>query len=122
MKYRLSFCEIEQLSVNIFETTPKEGIVLDRKCVDEVWNHWDKIRDKPFGLLVNYKNSYTHSVEGSRYVGKHPLQRKTAILCTKPELKKEIQKAIKIKKMDGNYIYHQVFSDRDEAIKWLSDI
>ena len=122
MKYQLSFCEIEQLSDNVFETTPKKGIVLDKKCVDEVWSHWDKIRDKPFGLLVNYKNTYTHSPEGARYVGKHPLQRKTAILCTDPELIKEIQKVVKIKKMHGSYIYHQVFSDRDEALKWLSNI
>lgn len=122
MKYRLSFCEIEQLSDNVFETIPKEGIVLDKKCVDEVWNHWDKIRENPFGLLVNYKNTYTHSYEGARYVGKHPLQRKTAILCTNHELKEEIQKVIKIKKMEGSYIYHQVFSDRNEALKWLSDI
>jgi len=122
MKYRLSFCQIEQLSDNVFETIPKESIVLDKKCVDEIWSHWDKIRDKPFGLLVNAKNRYTHSVEGARYVGKHPLQRKTAILCTNLELKKEIEKVIKIKKMGGNYIYHKVFSKRDEAIKWLSDI
>ena len=122
MKHYLSYCEIEQLSDNVFEVIVKKGIVIDKKCIEEGWNFWTNLRDKPFGLLVNSKNTYTHSFVGSQYVGKHPLQRKTAILCNNPELLLEIERVIEVKKMVGNYIYHRVFTNREEAIEWLSDI
>ncbi len=124
MKYQLSNCQIEQLAENIFEVTPRKGIVIDRKCVDECETLWNKIRDKPFGLLVNCENSFSLSFEGSRDAGQHPFQQKTAILCNDyvdgSEKKLKLTRQIKI--MSGFFCDHQVFTDRDEAIKWLSDI
>jgi len=35
MKYKLSFCEIEQLSDNIFEVTINGGAIIDEKCAKE---------------------------------------------------------------------------------------
>lgn len=123
MKYQLSFCEIEQLSENVFETIAKEGIVLDKNCADEAWNFWNELRDKAFVLLVNCKNKYRHSFRGSREIGRHPLQQKTAILLNNAELEIEMKTVIEIKKlMEENYTQNQFFTDREEAIKWLSDI
>ena len=122
MKYHLSFCDIEQLSHNVFETIAKNGIVLDKDCANESWIFWQHLRDKPFGLLVNCQNSYSHSFEGSRQIGRHPLQQKTAILLNNDALEAEMKTVIEIKKMTENYTQHQIFSDRDEAIKWLSDV
>jgi len=122
MKYQLSFCEINQLFENVFETIPIEGSVINRNCVDECWSFWNKLRKKPFGLLVNCKNEFSFSPEGSLLIWKNPLQRKTAILLNNAEQGNEIKNAIESKKIAGNYIYHQFFTDKKEAIKWLSDI
>jgi len=124
MKYQTSFSEIVQLSENVFETVVKEGTMLDKKCADEVWNFWNDLRDKPFGLLVNCKNKYTRSFEGTMEVGKHILQQKTAYFCnaddnySKEQLKTTLQ-IIKLTDPSGN---HKVFTDRDKALNWLSDI
>jgi hypothetical protein len=80
MKYQLSYCDIEQLSDNVFETIAKKGITLDKKCADESWIFWQHLRDKPFGLLINCEIPFHYSFEGAREIGKHPLQQKTAIL------------------------------------------
>lgn len=80
MKYTLSFCDIIQIADNIFETIDREGITIDKECADDAWKFWDGLRKKPFGLLVNCKNSYSFSFEGAREIGTHPLQKNTAIL------------------------------------------
>jgi len=124
MKYQLSFCEIEQLSDNVFETVVKEGIVLDKNCSDEVCNFWNNLRDKPFGLLVNCKNKYSRSFEGSLEVGKHPLQQKTTYFCNADDRysKEQLKTTLQIIKMTKHSANHKIFSDRDNAINWLSDI
>ncbi len=122
MKYKLTNCEIKQLSDNIFEATPREGIVVDKNCVEECGELWNYLRDKPFGLLINCQNQYRHSYSGSREMGKHPLQKKTAILCNNAEQEVEMKTIIEIKKLTENSFNHNFFSDRDKAIKWLSDI
>ncbi len=122
MKYQLSFCNIEQLSENVFETIAQENIVLDKKCADESWNFWSNLREKPFGLLVNCKIPFRYSFEGSRDISKHPLQLKTAILIINSQLETEMKASMEIKKSTGDDTPHQFFSNRNEAIKWLSDI
>ncbi len=44
MKYELSFCEIEQLSVNIFEVIINEGAIIDEKCAEEGRIFWHNLR------------------------------------------------------------------------------
>ncbi len=123
MKYQLSNCEIEQLSDNVFETTPKEGIVVDKKCASECHDLWDDIRDKPFGLLINCKNSFSLSLDGCLDIGKHPLQQKTAIFCGSiSELEMKGRTTSQIKEAGHSWNDYKMFSDRDEAIKWFSDI
>ena len=124
MKYQLSFCEIEQLSENIFEVVVKEGTMLDKKCADEVWTFWNDLRDESFGLLVNCKNKYTRSFEGSLEVGKHPLQQKTAYFCNADDhySKEQLEITLQIIEMTDHSGNHKVFTDRAEAIIWLADI
>jgi hypothetical protein len=124
MKYQLTNCEIEQLSNNVFQTTPKEGIVVDKKCVSECWALWDDIRDEPFGLLINCKNSFSLSFEGRWKISKHPLQQKTAIFCDNiVELETKFRTTAQIKEnMGHSWDNYRMFSSRDHAIKWLSDI
>jgi hypothetical protein len=122
MKHHLSFCDIEQLSHNVFETTAKNGITLDKKCADESWIFWQHVRDKPFGLLINCKIAFHYSFEGAREIGKHPLQQKTAILLNNDELDTEMKMTIDIKNSTGDDTPRQFFSNRNEAIEWLSEI
>jgi hypothetical protein len=122
MRHHLSFCDIEQLSDNVFETIAKNGITLDKKCADENWIFWQHVRDKPFGLLINCKIAFHYSFEGAREIGKHPLQQKTAILLNNDELDTEMKMAIDIKNSTGDDTLHQFFSNRNEAIEWLSEI
>lgn len=122
MKHHLSFCIIEQLSHNVFETIAIKNAVINKNCADESWIFWHHLRDKPFGLLVNCQNPYSHSFEGSREIGKHPFQQKTAILMNNNKLILEMKTTMEIKKSTGDGSPHQFFSDRNEAIKWLSDI
>ncbi len=124
MKYQLTNCEIEQLSDNVFETTPKEGIVMDKKCTSECHDLWDDIRDKPFGLLINCKNSFSLSLDGCRRISKHPLQQKTAIFCVNiVELETKFRTTAQIKEnMGHSWDNYRMFSSRDHAIKWLSDV
>jgi len=35
IKYKLSFCEIEELSDNFFEVTINDGAAIDEKCAEE---------------------------------------------------------------------------------------
>ncbi len=124
MKYELSKCVVEQLSENIFQVTPHEGIVVDKNYLDEIWKLWDDLRDKQFGVLINCKNQFSRSFEGARDTGKHHLNQKVAFLCKEDDYhtKKHWALTKQIKKMTAGNIHHQFFTDRDEAIKWLSDI
>ena len=124
MKYQLSYGEIEQLADNIFEITPKKGIIVYKNIIDEGRDFWNNLRDNPFGLLINCKNKFSRSFEGSRDMGKYPLQQKTAFLFGKDDTEstKQLETTLEIKQMSGVFFYHKVFSDRDEAVKWLSDI
>jgi len=122
MKHQLPYCEIEQLSENVFEITPKEGTIVDRNNLDDLHCFWNKLRSKPFGLLVNCENQFSRSFEGSRDMGKHPLTKKIAFLCSEDDRhsKRQLDLTQQIKKMDGHFWNHKVFSDRNEAIEWLT--
>ena len=124
MKYQLSNCMIKQLSKNVFEIIPKEGIVVDKECVGECWKLWDDKREEPFGLLINCKNHFSQSFEGSRDMAKHPLIQKTVFLCAEEDdhSKKQLSLLLQIKEMSGHYWSHKIFTDRIQALKWLSDI
>ncbi len=124
MKYKLTNCDIEQLSENVFEASPKEGIVIDRICLDECATIWNEKRDNPFGLLINCKNSFSFSFEGARDAGQHPLQQKTAFLCNDnaDKLEMKLRWTQQVKEMSGIFCNLRAFADREEAIKWLSDI
>jgi hypothetical protein len=124
MKYQLSNCEIEQLSDSIFEATPKEGIVVDKKCVDECWKHWDDTQQEQFGLLINCKHAFSFSFEGARDIYNHPLQQKTAIFVDKKdyESQENITFILRVKETSGLFLNCEIFTDRDEAIEWLSDV
>ncbi len=124
MKYQLSKCVVEQISDNIFELIPDKGVVADKNYLDECWNLWDDLRDKPFGLLINLKNPYIRSFEGSRDMGKHPLTEKIAFFCSEDDhrSKNQLKLTEQIKISTGHLWNYQFFSDRDKAIEWLSDI
>ena len=124
MKYQLSKAVIEQLSSNILEITPMEGIVVDKNYLDECWKFYDEQREKPFGLLINLKNQHSCSFEGSRDTGTHPLIKKTAFLCKKDDFrsKKHLSLLMQVKEMTGHFWNPKIFSDRNEAIEWLSKI
>ena len=119
MRYKLSFCEIEQLSNNIFEVTINAGAIIDEKCAKEAEIFWLNLRTEPYGLLVNNKNRFRYSFLGSQKIGEHSLERKTAVLINDPLSKEQITTVLDLKKMAGNAENRKVFQDRDEAIKWL---
>ena len=122
MNHQLSCCEIEQLSENVFEKIPKPDIVIDRNCANESWIFWHHLRKAPFGLLVNFDDPYYHTSLGSREILTHPLQQKTAILLNNAELETEFKKIVKKKEVAGDYTHYKIFTDRDNAIDWLSAI
>jgi hypothetical protein len=122
MKYSLSFCDITKISENTYETVGKEGIVLDKECAEEAWNFWDTLCKEPFGLLVNSKNTFSHSFEGAMEIGKHPLQKKTALLVYNDKQTAEFKTALQIKQVTNHYAPHKIFSDREKAIEWLKDL
>lgn len=115
----LSFCEIEQLSDNIFEVTINAGAVIDENCAEEAKTFWHELRTETYGLLVNNKNQFSYSFMGSQKIGEHSLERKTAILVGNPESKDQMSTVLELKKMFGNVENKKVFQDRDEALKWL---
>ena len=119
MKYKLSFCEIEQLSDNIFEVTINDGAIIDEKCAEEAEIFWHDLRKEPYGLLVNNKNRFSYSFMGSQKIGEHSLERKTAVLVDDPISKDQMSTVLDLKKMVGNVENRKVFHDRDEAIEWL---
>ena len=119
MKYKLSFCEIEQLSDNIFEVTINDGAIIDEKCAEEAEIFWHDLRKEPYGLLVNNKNRFSYSFMGSQKIGEHSLERKTAVLVDDPISKDQMSMVLDLKKMVGNVENRKVFHDRDKAIEWL---
>jgi hypothetical protein len=122
MKHSLSFCDVFQISENVFEAVAKEGVIIDKKCSEEAWNFWDTLRNEPFGLLVNHETSFSHSFEGSRDIGRHPLQNKTALLTYNNKQEQEFKMALKIIKITGRHSPHKIFNDREKAIEWLNDL
>jgi len=119
MNYKLSFCEIEQLSDNIFEVTINAGAVIDEECAEEAEKFWYSLRSMPYGLLVNNKNKFSYSFMGSQKIGEHSLERKTAVLIGNPISNDQMSMVLELKKISGNAENRKVFHDREEAIKWL---
>ena len=119
MNWKLSFCEIEQLSDNIFEVTVNEGHVIDEKCAEEARLFWHNLRQEPYNLLVNNKNRFSYSFIGMQEIASQALERKTAILLDEEILIKEMSMVTNLEKMLGNVKNRKVFQDREEAIKWL---
>lgn len=119
MNYSLSFCDIAQISDTLFEVIDKEGVIIDKRCANEVANFWTNLRQEPFGLLVNCQNSFSLSFEGGREIGIHPLQHKTAILIHDNEQELSIQSAMGIKKALNISYQHKIFYDRKKALEWL---
>lgn len=121
MKYQLSFCEIEQLSDNIFEVTVNEGATIDENCAAEARIFWHELRKEPYGLLVNNKNRFSYSFTGSQKIGAHSLERKTAVLIDDEISDNKMPTVMELKKLAGDDLENKkVFQDRDEAIKWLA--
>lgn len=118
MKYKLSFCEIEQLSDRVFEVTTDAGIVIDDKGAKEANDFWIELRKDPFCLLVNNKNSFSFSFTGSLEIGKNTLRKKTAILLSDKKTKGMVEPILDIKATVTSE-KTRCFQDRDEAIKWL---
>jgi len=119
MKYKLSFCEIELLSDNIFEVTINEGVTIDEQCAEEAQIFWHDLRKEPYGLFVNNKNRFSYSFMGAQKIGDHSLERKTAVLIDDKLSKNQMSTVMELKKMTGNVENRKIFQDRDEAIKWL---
>lgn len=119
MTYRLSFCEIEQLSDSMFEVTINEDVVIDAQCAEEARLFWHNLRKEPYALLVNNTNRFSYSFMGAQKIGAHPLERKTAVLIDNDISKDQMSVVMDLKKMTGNAGNRKVFQNRDEAIKWL---
>lgn len=119
MNYKLSFCEIEQLSKNIFEVTVNEGAIIDENCAEEARIFWHGLRKEPYRLLVNNKNRFSYSFSGSQNIGDHPLEQKTAVIIDDQISKNQMSMVMDLKNLAGNAENRKVFQDRDEAIKWL---
>ncbi len=121
MKYKLSFCEIEQLSDNIFEVTINDNAIIDDKCAEEGQIFWSHLRKEPYGLLVNNKNKFLYSFLGAQYIGEYSLERKTAVLVDDLS-NDQMSMVLSLKTMYGNVGNRKVFQDRSEAIKWLEAV
>lgn len=122
MRYKLSFCEIDQLSEALFEVTINDGVTIDEKCAEEAKIFWQDLRKTPYGLLVNSKNRFSYSFMGSQKIGEYPLERKTAVLVDDPVSKRQMSIVMDLKNMVGNAENKKVFQDRDEAIRWLETL
>ncbi|MCK4838636.1 MAG: hypothetical protein KAS94_07505 [Desulfobulbaceae bacterium] len=122
MKYQLSFCEVEQLSDNIFEVTINHGTEIDKECAQEALIFWHELRKEPYGLLVNSKNSFSYSFRGAQKIGAYPLERKTAALINDNISMVQMSLVLDMKKMAGYVGNIKVFHDREEAIAWLETI
>lgn len=119
MKYKLSFCEIEQLSDDIFEVTINEGAVIDEKCAEEGRIFWHDLRKEPYRLLVNNKNRFSYSFMGAQRIGAHSLEQKTAVLIGDKIPEDQMSAVMNIKRMTEDMEHRRVFEERDDAIKWL---
>ncbi len=121
MKYKLSFCEIEQLSGHTFEVTIDEGTDIDENCAEEAETFWHNLREESYGLLVNNKNSFSYTFLGAQKIGDHSLERKTAILVNSKQSKAQESTVLMLKEIAGNAANRKLFhsEERDEAIKWL---
>lgn len=119
--YKLSFCDIERLSENIFEVIIMEGIVIDDKLAKEVNDFWLQLRDEPFYLLVNNINSFSFSFSGAREIANNPLRKKTAILLNEKTPKSHVETTLQIKKTINCLEDTQCFYTREKALEWLKD-
>ena len=124
MKHQLSKAVIEQLSSNIIEIIPNKGIIVDKNYLDECWNFYDEQQKKPFGLLINCENQHSCSFEGSQDTGRHSLIKKTAFLYKEDDdySKNHLDLILQVKEITRHFWTYQIFTDREEALEWLSNI
>jgi hypothetical protein len=122
MRYQLSFCEIEQLSDNIFEVTTAEGAIIDDKCAKEANDFWLNLRTEQFSILVNSENSFSFSFTGSIEIAANPLRRKTAILLSNKKTKADVEMTLDLKRTKNPLEESRCFHDRAEAIEWLKTV
>lgn len=102
MKYKLSFCEIEQLTVNIFEVTINDGVTINEECALEAERFWKGLRKEPYKLLVNNKNRFSYSFFGAQTIGEHSLEAKTAVLISNPNEERQMENVKNLKKCLAN--------------------
>ena len=119
-KYALSFCEVTRLSENVYEAVEFEDAVINEQCAVESWDFWEQLRTEPFGLLVRC-NEEPLSFLGSKKIGGHPLQEKTALLLNSASQREKVGVVMDIKKEVGIPIRHRVFFDEKTALEWLAE-
>jgi hypothetical protein len=119
VKYILSFCEIEQLTDDIFEVTINDNAIIDEKCAEEAEIFWMELRNEPYRLLLNNKNQFSYSFIGAQKIGEHLLEKKKAVLIDCQLEDDPMSDVINLKKIAGQTDNIKTFKDRGEALKWL---
>ncbi|MCF8057044.1 MAG: hypothetical protein K9K37_10445 [Desulfocapsa sp.] len=118
MKYSLSFCNITQITDNIFEVFENKNVTIDKECADESWKFWDELRTEPFSLLVHC-SEIPLSFQGAQEIGRHPLHQKVALFIDTPGQEQKLEVVMDVKKMIGTPLRYNVFYDREKAMEWL---
>ncbi len=116
MKYSLSFCDITQITDNIFEVFENENVTIDKECTDESRKFWDELRTEPFNLLVHC-SEIPLSFPGAQEIARHPLHQKIALCIHNPRQEQKLE--VVMDKMIGRPLQHKVFNDREKAMEWL---
>ncbi|WP_298444521.1 hypothetical protein [uncultured Ferrimonas sp.] len=117
--YRLSCANIVQWSEQRFEIFIDDGYVIDRKASDELARMFDGLCHSPFDLLICADRRYSYSDEGAKTVGRHRLQRRTAIYTSNAPTPENIIDSIAINRRQFPYKVIRFFDSRAAALRWL---
>ena len=115
--HELSFGKIIILHNNVAEVIINEGVEMDEELVNQFHDFLFDNLKSPFSLLINKINSYSYSFEALAKLGAKKEIRAIAVVAYTRTSKISTESIASFpKEVKWNM---SVFSNRDEAIKWL---
>ena len=116
--YQISFARIYMLAPNLGEVIVDGGVDINVAMVDEIHRCFSTIFTEKFSLLINKRNSYSTELEALMKFGTHAGIDKIAVFAPNKLAKLSADFSADIPSSAELNIL--VFTDREEALTWLT--
>lgn len=116
--HQISFAQIRVLRSDLAEITVVDGVDIDLIMVDEIHRYLLSLFSYSFSLLINKTNSYSTQLDALIQFGNLAPLDKIAVFAPNKLAKMSADFSASIP--SSNALTIEVFTDREEALAWLS--